>query len=75
MLIFEDLLHLLVRILFLHLKENISHQKSENQCWTCQVLVASEIWDIKLKPIRLGPCENMWLKLGQSRKSLIEISS
>ena len=43
MLIFEDLLHLLVRKLFLHLIEAVLHMKSENQCWTCQFLVAPEI--------------------------------
>ena len=43
MLIFEDLLHPLVRKFVLHFKEAILDLKSENQCWTCQFLVASEI--------------------------------
>ena len=40
---FEDLLHLLVTKLFSHLKETTLHQQCENQCWTSQFLVASEI--------------------------------
>ena len=31
-----------------NLKESISHLHSENQCWICQSLVASEISAIKL---------------------------
>ena len=40
---FEDLLHPLVRKLFLHLKQAILHLCSENQCCICQFLVAAEI--------------------------------
>ena len=63
MLVLEYLLHPLVRKLFLHLKEAILLyyicMKLGNQCWTCQFLVASEVQAIKLRAIRLGPCENM----------------
>ena len=41
--VFEDLLHPLVRKLYLHLKEAILHMQWENQWWTCQFLIASEI--------------------------------
>ena len=40
---FKNLLHPLVRKLFLHLKEATSHLQCENQCWTYQFLVAFEI--------------------------------
>ena len=40
---FEDLLHPLVRKVFLHLKETTLHLQGENQSWTCQFLVAFEI--------------------------------
>ena len=40
---FEDLLHPIVRKLFLHLKENVSHLQSGNHCRTWQLLVAFEI--------------------------------
>ena len=40
---FKDQLHPLVRKLFLRSEETILDLYSENQCWTCQSLVASEI--------------------------------
>ena len=66
MIFFEDLLHALVGKLFLHLKEAVLHLHSENQCWTYQFMVTSEIKVIKLRPRRLRPCETMRLKLGQN---------
>ena len=32
---FDNLLHPLVRMLYLNLKETLLYLKSENQCWTC----------------------------------------
>ena len=50
---------ILVRKLFFHLKEAILHLYSENQCWTCQFLVASDTYAIELRPRMLRPCETM----------------
>ena len=50
---FEDLLHPLVRKLFLHLKEATLHLQWESQCWTCQFLVAFEIQAIKSEAKRV----------------------
>ena len=66
MLTFEDLLHPLVRKLFLLLKEALLHLNSENQCWTCQFLVASEIQVVIEAKKGIDHVKNMWLKLGQN---------
>ena len=64
----EDLLHPVVRKLFLPLKQTILHLQSRNHCWTWQLLLAFEIWAIKLRPKGLRPCETMTVlvKLGEN---------
>ena len=62
-----------VRKLILHLKKATLHLQWENQCWTCQPLVAFEIYrplNLRSKGFRL--CQAMWFKLGKNWRSSIK---
>ena len=54
--------------LFSHLKQTIFHLRSGNHCWTWQLMVAFEIWAIKLRPKGLRHYETMTVlvKLGEN---------